>query len=675
MAMTSSLSLGNLKIKTKILLGFASVLAILAAVGVQGYVLLNGVSNQFDAYAQRVNVVSVASDVDREFTDVRRLVRDYTAGGREDVAKATGEATKLVRAKIEEGVALTKNPERLKQFKEMSEQAAEYAKNFDKLVVLKREQDKLIHEVMDPSGTKLRERFGALAAAAAKAGDGNASALAGTGLESLMVFRLRVNKMLGRHEEAAAKAAEEALVEFNKIMTGLDGATKSTSFRGVYDEIAAVSRKYADGFHRAFKDGRAIEELVNGEMRKESEIIAKDARLIKESGVAEEHQIEHETHGLIDRATMISLVLAVAGLGIGLVLAWLIGRGITRPILQMTGAMDELAKGNLQVEIPAREKKDEIGLMAQSVQVFKESMLEAERLRAEQQAEQQRQIDRGKAIEASVLAFEKSIGEIVGTVSSAATELQTAAGTMSSTAEETSRQATAVSAASEQASTNVQTVAAATEELSSSISEISRQVAQSSKVAHRAVEESGQVNGTVQSLAREAQKIGEVVQLINDIASQTNLLALNATIEAARAGEAGKGFAVVAAEVKSLATQTAKATDDIGQRIGEIQNATKGTVDAIGSIEKTIEEISGISTTIASAVEEQGAATQEITRNVQQAAQGTSEVTSNISGVTQAASETGSAATQVLGAAGELSQQAAKLRDQVDDFLTKVRAA
>ncbi len=371
MAMTSSLSLGNLKIKTKILLGFASVLAILAAVGVQGYVLLNGVSNQFDAYAQRVNVVSVASDVDREFTDVRRLVREYTAGGREDVAKATGEATKLVRAKIEEGVALTKNPERLKQFKEMSEQAAEYAKNFDKLVVLKREQDKLIHEVMDPSGTKLRERFGALAAAAAKAGDGNASALAGTGLESLMVFRLRVNKMLGRHEEAAAKAAEEAQVEFNKIMTGLDGATKSTSFRGVYDEIAAVSRKYADGFHRAFKDGRAIEELVNGEMRKESEIIAKDARLIKESGVAEEHQIEHETHGLIDRATMISLVLAVAGLGIGLVLAWLIGRGITRPILQMTGAMDELAKGNLQVEIPAREKKDEIGLMAQSVQVFK----------------------------------------------------------------------------------------------------------------------------------------------------------------------------------------------------------------------------------------------------------------------------------------------------------------
>jgi methyl-accepting chemotaxis protein len=218
-------------------------------------------------------------------------------------------------------------------------------------------------------------------------------------------------------------------------------------------------------------------------------------------------------------------------------------------------------------------------------------------------------------------------------------------------------------------------VASATEELSASINEIRRQVSESSRIAERAVDEAGRANVTVEALAREAQQIGEVVMLISDIASQTNMLALNATIEAARAGEAGKGFAVVAAEVKNLATQTAKATDDIGNRIGEIQGSTKGTVDVIASIRRTIEEISGISTAIASAVKEQGAATKEIARNVQQAAQGTGEVSSNIAGVTEAAEKTGTAASQVLGSAGAFSKQADVLRSEVERFLTTVRAA
>ena len=300
--------------------------------------------------------------------------------------------------------------------------------------------------------------------------------------------------------------------------------------------------------------------------------------------------------------------------------AWLIGRAITRPLDAITGAMQKLSTGALDTEVPERDRRNEIGEMAAALQLFKDSMIEAERLRASQQTEQQHQIERGKRIETSVLAFETSIGGIVDTVSSAAAELQTAAGSLSSTAGESNRQATAVATASEEASTNVQTVASATEELSASIAEISRQVSESSRIARRAVDEAGRANVTVESLAVEAQKIGEVVKLISDIASQTNLLALNATIEAARAGEAGKGFAVVASEVKSLASQTAKATDEIGQRISQIQGATNGTVEAIGSVQKTIEEISGISTTITAAVEQQGAATREIARNVQQAA-------------------------------------------------------
>ena len=270
--------------------------------------------------------------------------------------------------------------------------------------------------------------------------------------------------------------------------------------------------------------------------------------------------------------------------------------------------------------------------------------------------------------------FETSVKAVVETVSSGATEMQGSAQTMASTAEETSRQATAVAAAAEQASANVQTVASAAEELSNSIQEISRQVAQSNAIARNAVDEAKKTNDKVRGLAEAANKIGEVVKLITDIASQTNLLALNATIEAARAGEAGKGFAVVASEVKSLANQTAKATEEIAGQIGAIQSATGEAVEAIQGIGSTIGQISEIATAIASAVEEQGAATREIAGNVQQAASGTREVTHNIGGVTQAAGETGESATQVLNAAGELSRQAETLRGQVEEFLREVRA-
>ncbi|WP_448188457.1 methyl-accepting chemotaxis protein [Azospirillum sp. sgz301742] len=351
-------------------------------------------------------------------------------------------------------------------------------------------------------------------------------------------------------------------------------------------------------------------------------------------------------------------------------------RRIFRPLDQIREAMYALSHGELSAQVPGLERADEIGSMADAVQTFKKNALDVQRLEGERAAEKQAaEAEKRRALAAMVTTFEASVQTVVQSVATAATDLQGSAETMSRVAQETRRQSSIVSSASEQTSANVQTVAAATEELSASIGEISKQVGHAASVAGQAVQEANHANTIVQGLATAANRIGEVVNLINDIASQTNLLALNATIEAARAGEAGKGFAVVASEVKALATQTSRATDDIRSQIDGVQKATNEAVQAIQAITGTIGDISQVSAAIASAVEEQGASTNEIARNVEQAAAGTQDVSDNIANVSHAAGEAGTVADTVLTAAVALSQQAGALRREVDQFITNVRAA
>ncbi|WP_185961388.1 methyl-accepting chemotaxis protein [Telmatospirillum sp. J64-1] len=375
----------------------------------------------------------------------------------------------------------------------------------------------------------------------------------------------------------------------------------------------------------------------------------------------------HEMRNFMMGATVVVLALVAV---IGLTFA----RGLSVPVTRMTRAMNRLAAGDHHIEIPARDRGDEIGEMAKAVQVFKDNALAMERMRAEQEdMKRHAEEERRRLMHKMADEFEHQVRSVVDGVSSAATEMQATAGAMSATAEHTEAQANSVASSAEEASANVQTVAAAAEELSASIHEIARQVAQSTTITSAAVDEARRADDMVQGLANSAQKIGEVVNLINDIANQTNLLALNATIEAARAGEAGKGFAVVANEVKSLANQTSKATEEIAAQIGAVQASSQETVGAIRSIGQTIDHISEIASAIASAVEEQGAATQEIARNVQQASSGTQDVSLNIAGVTQAAGETGEAADQVLAASSELARQAESLRTQLQGFLDNIR--
>ncbi|MCP3408273.1 methyl-accepting chemotaxis protein [Bradyrhizobium sp. CCGB01] len=375
----------------------------------------------------------------------------------------------------------------------------------------------------------------------------------------------------------------------------------------------------------------------------------------------------------------LTLELAAVGLGLMLLMAtlsWLIARDVLSALDRQKTRMQEIADGAIDKPVEETDRGDEIGRMAETLEVLRQTALTARTLEAEQVATKTRsEQEKRDALISLADRFDASVGQLVGLMASGSGELETTAKSMSSTAEGTNRRAAVVGSAATEASQRVQTVAAAAEELSSSITEISRQVAQSAEVTGRAVDSARRTDTIVRALSDGAQQIEHVAELISSIAAQTNLLALNATIEAARAGEAGRGFAVVASEVKSLASQTAEATREIGDKIAQIQGATKEAVDAIGGITATIEEVSRIATSIGAAIEEQGAATAEIARSVSQTAEATKEVTTNIGGVSTAANETGNAAGMVLAAASNLSKQAEQLSGEVGTFLAGVRAA
>ncbi|MDB5580619.1 MAG: Chemotaxis protein [Bradyrhizobium sp.] len=474
--------------------------------------------------------------------------------------------------------------------------------------------------------------------------------------------------MLWRDPRYAAEF-KKAIVAFTMVLTEMDLSYE------VQEKISLNLDKYSRDFSGWVA---AADEMMRSEAGlaatfrdlepKVAQAIAEIDRL---TGVAEASETA------LREAMKLRMVTALALAALAMcVLSFLLGRAISQPISAMTRALTRLAAGDFNIALPGLKRRDEIGEMAGAARVFKDNMIETERLRAEQLADQQSQSSQRKEERLRLASgFQDAVGSIVDKVSSEATELEAAASTLTRTAETTLELSGVVSGASGEASSNIESVAAATGEMTSSVEEIGRQVVESRKIAQSAVEHARTTDARITALSQAAGRIGEVVKLITGIAEQTNLLALNATIEAARAGDAGRGFAVVAQEVKALAAQTAKATEEIGKQISGMQTATEESVDAIKEIGAVILQISDVSGVIAAAVEQQGAATREIARNVQMASDGAARVGSAITDVHHGAADTGSASGQVLSSAQSLSSQASQLKLEVDSFLASIRAA
>ena len=667
------MSFPGLRIRGRLYGGFAILLVFCAGLAAFAVSQLSAIREQVDLMSlQSKNTIRVGQ-ITTELQAIRRGILRYSFDQDEASFAESGKRLDRLSQLLDQAVATTKSEERKSNYrdviKDMSELKAKRIELGDTVKqmlagrnVLFVEGDKMAADVQKfvdaAQGTPFEHNANVLESRVLLVRVANWRTLATRDAKGFATFKTNVAK------------TQDYLAMLGKLdlPAGLQGQLAT---------VKSGVAKYADAFDKTGPN------LVHGDelyYHSVTPLIVAAVEKMDKVTTAIDAAFDKTSAETTDRiSTTVTMQELVAGMAVllGLAIAFLIARGIIRPLNGLTGGIKELAGGNFGVVLPGLDRKDEVGDMAQAVETFKVRAEAKARDEAEAKTRQDKVLAEQRKADMHRLAdnFESAVGEIVNTVSSASNELEASAKTLSSTAEHGQGVATTVAAASEEASTNVQSVASATEELSSSITEISRQVQESARMATDAVGQARSTTQRVSELSKAATRIGDVVELINTIAGQTNLLALNATIEAARAGEAGRGFAVVASEVKALAEQTAKATGEIGQQINGIQAATQDSVNAIKEISTTIEKLSEISSTIAAAVEEQGAATQEISRNVQQAAQGTQQVSSNITDVQRGANETGSASSQVLSAAQTLSADSGRLKTEVSKFLTNVRAA
>jgi methyl-accepting chemotaxis protein len=664
----------TLRFRTKIMLGFAVTLAISAASMGFAYMGFERVSAGVGSYRQSVAEADLARNIDRELISYRSLARYYVVTAKEEDGKAALAAEASLKDAIVQSMKGTTNPARLDQITKLEREFRAFTKIFAEILKVKEDSAMIAQNKLTRSATSLRYKLDDLPS---NADDSELQAIQfGTKkvADQFQAATALANTFVINSDRAVAASAVARLKFVENSLHSI--SSKDEKIVQGMKEISALLDEYRQALTKLIENSKEIDELTI-EMTESAAAINQGSGAMKSDLFADQKRLEAESHAAIGETEQLILMLAAGGFLLGVVWAFVLGTGISRPIAAMCKAMRELAGGNFDVVLPGLGRKDELGEMAGAVEEFKvQAIARAERDAATQE-EQNKAASAARRTELIRFAdeFESAVGAIVSNVSASAVQLEAAAGTLTRTAETTQSLSSQVAGASEEASSNMQSVATATEELSASVDEIGRRVKESSQIADAAVRQAEQTDGRIGKLSRAAQQIGDVVKLITAIAEQTNLLALNATIEAARAGDAGRGFAVVASEVKSLASQTAKATDEISNHISGMQGATQESVAAIKEIGGTIGKISDIAASIASAVAQQSSATQEIARSVQTVAPGTQEAAASVMQVNRGATETGTASEEVLNSARTLSSESTRLREELDRFMANIRAA
>ncbi|MBD8891785.1 methyl-accepting chemotaxis protein [Roseibium litorale] len=664
-----------MSIRSRILLGFALVALLIAAVGSWSVVNFGLVGTHVaqleESNLKALNASGLDADMSRTMISLNRYMRTESPAD----LTATQEQIAAIEVAIGEASQSAPDTDAMSVLEDMQAGLADFNSALSQVQALYAERADLVLNTMSLVGPVASGKLSALATTATRAKDHDVSAIAAQANEKFLSARIALSQYLRSNDPADIDEMQKQQKSMDSRFKRLSSKAKDGDLAKLRDEAIAQTGRFFDSATRLREIVDSLNALRDGPLLASAGRISADALQLKERSGEQAKALSGRVQSRMG-ATMwqVGSVAALAFvLAIGL--ASILSLAITRPLKRLVSDAGELASGNTEVAFAEASRKDEIGAVARSVAGFRDGVLERQRLEIVQEQERTAREERNGRVTVALEHFDKEVMQILADVGEAAAGLQLTAAQMTGNAQDTSHQATMVASASTQATANVQTVASATEELSASLQEVSSSVSHSAGIARQAADEAKRTNDQIGGLAAVAEDIGQVIALISSIAEQTNLLALNATIEAARAGEAGRGFAVVAAEVKDLASQTGRATEEISEKIAAIQNETREAVGGIQSISRIIDEMNQVASAIAATVEEQSMATNEISVNVDQAFKGTSNVTSSIARVSEAAAETDTAASTVVDAATRLTDRATEMRQMVESFLGEVRTA